>query len=65
MLEPDEWKRSRPVLRGEGGRKPSDLLGEYNAAPGTGPGIETADGASSHIPRVFIWIAGTVPQGIL
>ncbi|MDE7243114.1 MAG: DNA topoisomerase III, partial [Oscillospiraceae bacterium] len=27
MLEPDEWKRSRPVLRGERGRKPSNLLG--------------------------------------
>ena len=27
MLEPDEWKRSRPVLRGEGERKLPDLLG--------------------------------------
>jgi type IV secretory pathway VirB4 component len=30
VLEPDEWKRSRPVLRGERGRKPSDLLGYFS-----------------------------------
>ncbi|NCB30520.1 MAG: conjugal transfer protein [Clostridia bacterium] len=26
MLEPDEWKRSRPVLRGGSGRNPANLL---------------------------------------
>ena len=31
VLEPVERKRSRPVLRGERGRKPPDLLGEDNA----------------------------------
>ena len=32
VLEPDERKRSRPVLRGERARKPPDLLGLTNSA---------------------------------
>jgi len=33
VLEPDERKRSRPVLRGERERKLSDLLGGWKAIP--------------------------------
>ena len=50
MLEPDNGKLLRPVLRGERGRKPSDLLG-YGALVKAlgGEVIRIAAGSSDHI----------------
>ena len=42
VLEPDERKRSRPVLRGERGRKSTDLLG-YKKLGGNGMVEELID----------------------
>jgi len=48
VLEPDERKRSRPVLRGEGGRKPPDLLSYFPLVNRLGGQVIKLSAASPH-----------------
>jgi len=59
VLEPDEWKRSRPVLRGERERKLPDLLGYYPLVIRFGGQVIRISATSSDYinPMGATWIA--------